>query len=452
MEAPNAQRRGRRTLAIATLAAMLSIPVSAFAQSDAERIRDLERKLEQSLRVIDKLEKRVEQLERSRNAAATTAAAAPAPKAPGATIGASDEERIKALEQSVAQMSSTPAERSAGLAGLPLHGFADVEYHHTTLDRPDDRRSGFALGNLDFFMTPEFGRVKMLAELNFEIGSDTGEVSTDLERLQIGYTFSDSFTGWAGRFHTPYGYWNNAFHHGIQIQPSATRPRFIDFEDKGGILPAHTVGLWGVGHVNTGNGSRFQYDAWLANGSRIVDGTLDFNQYRDDNHNTAVGGNVGYRFGGAAEGLLVGLHGLREEVDVYAAGEKVARTRLAFGGAYYDLETGNWESIGEYYRFRNADLSGGTGTHSSWAAFAHLGYTLNDVWTPYYRWEKAQLDQSDAYFAAQDSGRSYTRHVLGIRYLLNPNTTVQLEGNRTREILAEEKSYSELRAVLAIRF
>lgn len=450
METPNEQRRGRRTLAIATLAAILLIPASALAQSDAERIRDLERKLEQSMKVIDKLEKRVEQLERSKNVAATTAAAAPVPSGPGAPTP--EEERIKALERSVAQISSAPAERGAGLAGLPLHGFADVEYQHTTLDRPDDRRSGFALGNLDFFMTPEFGRVKMLAELNFEIDSGSGEVSTDLERLQIGYTFSDSFTGWAGRFHTPYGYWNNAFHHGIQIQPSATRPRFIDFEDKGGILPAHTVGLWGVGRVNAGNGSRFQYDAWLANGSRIVDGVLDFNQYRDDNHDTAVGGNLGYRFGGAADGLLVGLHGLREEVDVYAAGEKVARTRLAFGGAYYDLEMANWESIGEYYRFRNADLSGGTGTHSSWAAFVHLGYTLNDVWTPYYRWEKAQLDQSDAYFAAQDSGRSYTRQVLGIRYLLNPNTTVQLEGNRTREILAEEKSYSELRAVLAIRF
>jgi len=451
MEAPDEQRRGRRTLAIATLAALLCIPASAFAQSDAERIRDLERKLEQSLRVIDKLEKRVEQLERSKNAAATTAAAAPAPMAPGAPMPPAEEERIRTLERSVAQMSSG-REASTALAGIPLHGFADVEYHHTTLDRPDNRRSGFALGNLDFFMTPEFGRVKMLGELNFEIESDTGEVATDLERLQIGYTFSDSFTGWAGRFHTPYGYWNNAFHHGIQIQPSATRPRFIDFEDKGGILPAHTVGLWGVGHVNTGDGSRFTYDAWLANGSRIVDGILDFNAYRDDNTNTAVGGNLGYRFGGAADGLLVGLHGLREEVDIYSGGEKLGRTRLAFGGAYYYLDMKNWESIGEYYRFRNADLSGDTGTHSSWAAFVHLGYTLADVWTPYYRWEKAALDQADPYFAAQESGRSYTRHVLGIRYLLNPNTSVQLEGNRTREILGEEKSYSELRAVLAIRF
>jgi len=441
----------KRALAVATLAAMLGIPCAAHAQTEAERIQDLERKLERSLRVIDNLERRVRELEKT-NAAATTAAAAPAPPAPGAPMPHAQEERIKALETSVAQMSTGRDSASAAISGIPLHGFADVEYHYTNLDRPDNRRSGFALGNLDFFMTPEFGRVKTLAELNFEIESDTGEVATDLERLQIGYTFSDSFTGWAGRFHTPYGYWNAAFHHGIQIQTSATRPRFVDFEDKGGILPAHTVGLWGVGHVNTGNGSRVVYDAWLANGSRIVDGVLDFNAYRDDNRNSAVGGNLGYRFGGALEGLLVGVHGLREEVDVYGGGEQLARTRLAFGGGYFYLDRDNWEAIGEYYRFRNADLSGGTGTHSSWAAFAQLGYTFRDLWTPYYRWEKANLDQTDAYFAAQESGRSYTRNVLGLRFLVNPSTSMQVEGNRTREILGEEKSYSELRAVLAIRF
>jgi len=53
---------------------------------------------------------------------------------------------------------------------------------------------------------------------------------------------------------------------------------------------------------------------------------------------------------------------------------------------------------------------------------------------------------------AQESGRPYTRHVVGIRYLLNPNTALQLEGNHTREVFAEEKSYSELRAQIAIRF
>jgi hypothetical protein len=447
----------RRALAVATLAAVLGIPCAAHAQTEAERIRDLEKKLDQSMKLIESLEKRVRDLEGSK-AAATTATAAPAPVATGATtkpaasMSQAQEERLKAVEQSVAQMYTTGHDGHAGMGGLPLHGFADVEYHYTTLDVPDNRRSGFVVSNLDLFMTPEFGRVKMLAELNFEVESDSGQLSTDMERLQLGYTFSDNFTAWMGRFHTPYGYWNTAFHHGTQIQ-TATRPRFVDFEDKGGILPAHTVGLWGVGHVKAGDG-RFQYDAWLGNGSRIMDGVLDFNAYRDDNRNTAVGGNVGYRFGGAAEGLLVGLHGFREEVDVDADdGAKLARTRLGVVGGYFYLDRDNWEGIGEYYHFSNVDLSGGTGTHKSWAAFLQMGYTLNDIWTPYYRWEKAALDQTDPYFAYQESGRAYTRNVVGIRYLLNPATALQLEGNRTREgFMSGEQSYTEVRAQFAVRF
>jgi hypothetical protein len=290
----------------------------------------------------------------------------------------------------------------------------------------------------------------MLAELNFEVGYEGG-LATDLERLQLGYTFSDSLTAWLGRFHTPYGYWNNAFHHGAQFQTAVTRPRFIDFEDRGGFLPAHSVGLWASGRVPMGTG-KVVYDAYFVNGSRIEGGVLDFNAHRDDNSNKGVGGNIGYRFGGALDGLLAGFHGLAEDVTSYDAGSPVARTRMNMMGGYYYLEMAEWESIAEYYRFRNRDLIGGSGTHSSWSAFLQVGRTFHDLWTPYYRWEKAALDLSDPYFATQESGRNYTRHVLGLRYNLNANTALKFEANRTREFLGEEKSYTEMRAQFAVRF
>ena len=106
----------KRALSVATLAAMLGIPCVAHAQSEAERIRDLERKLEQSLKVIDNLERRVRDLEKT-NAAATTAAAAPAPMARGAPIPPAQEERIKALETSIAQMSTGRDSAAAAMAG-----------------------------------------------------------------------------------------------------------------------------------------------------------------------------------------------------------------------------------------------------------------------------------------------------------------------------------------------
>ena len=432
------------------LTAALAVSGNAMAQqAEGERIKELEKKLERSLELIDQLTKRVNELEKSQSP--TARPAPPVAAAPPATPPA-QEARIEALEKSLSQMASAGAHDIHGGSegGVPIHGFADVQYQRFTLPRADNRTSGFAIDNLDFFLTPNFGRVKMLAELNFEVNAG-GELDTDLERLQLGYTFSDAATLWMGRFHTPYGYWNTAFHHGAQIQV-VTRPRFVDFEDKGGVLPAHSVGLWATGRIPVGPG-KMQYDAYFANGSRILDGVVDFNAMRDDNGNKALGGNVGYRFGGALDGLLVGLHGLREEVDVYNGDLLAAKTRLAFLGGYYYLDMDPWESIAEYYRFRNQDLSGDTGTHNSWAAFLQLGYTLAERWTPYYRWEQAELSQSDPYFNSQISGNPYKRHVVGLKYALNPNTALKLEANSTRERFGpEEKKYTETRAQFAVRF
>ncbi|HXZ49706.1 MAG TPA: hypothetical protein VEG27_11825 [Usitatibacter sp.] len=416
------------------------VATTAHAQTDSERIRDLERKLDESMQLIRKLNARVGELEKER---------APAPAA-AKPATAAQEARIEKLERDVTQIASSRSS-AVEVGGIPLHGFTDVDYQSSGRPTESGRTSGFTLGNLDFYLTPSFGRVRMLGELNFEVNSEGG-LDTDLERLQLGYAVSDALTAWMGRFHTPYGYWNAAFHHGAQIQTSITRPRFIDFEDKGGVLPAHTVGLWATGHVPAGDG-QVVYDAYFANGSRIVDGTLDFNAFLDDNANKAVGANVGYRFGGALDGLLLGLHGLREDVNAYDGGTLAARTRLALAGGYFYLDRDDWEGIGEYYRFHNRDLSEGGTTHTSWAAFLQLGKTFAERWTPYYRWEEAALDATDPYFAMQVYGNSYRRHVGGLRFALNPNTALKVEANRTRETFgAEDKSYTEIRAQFAVRF
>ena len=432
--------RGR--LRATVLATVLALPLAASAQDDAQRIRDLERKLQESMRLIEQLTQRVNDLERGKAPAAPAATAGP----PAAATPAATQARIDALEKTVSDMATAPR---ATDFGVPLHGFADVGYEHTT--NPGERRAGFAIGNLDLYLTPSFGnRIKTLAELVFEVAED-GSLATDLERLQLGYTVSDALTLWMGRFHTPYGYWNAAFHHGAQIQTSVTRPRFIDFEDKGGILPAHSVGLWATGQARVGNG-RLHYDAYLANGDRIDGGVLDFNAARDDNSNKLVGFNVGYAPRGPLEGLLFGLHGFQFEADGYEDGIATSRTRVKMAGGYFFYDANNWEGIGEYYRFRDTRLDGaGGGTMTSWAGFLQLGYTLSDLWTPFYRYEKTSLDQNDPFFALQESGRSYDRHVFGLRYNLSPQSALKLEGNRTRET-AESRSYNEWRAQFAIRF
>jgi len=321
--------------------------------------------------------------------------------------------RMDALEKSVAQMGSAS---SHGDLGTPVHGFVDIDYGNASKDYDPRAPRGFGLGNFDLYLTPQLGeRVRGLVEYVAEVDED-GSIAVDLERLQAGYSFNDMANLWAGRFHSPYGYWNTAFHHGAHMQLSTNRPKFIDFEDKGGILPAHTVGLWLTGRVGAGTG-KLVYDLYGGNGSRIIDGSLDMNNFRDDNQNRAIGVRVGYQFRGALEGLLIGVHGLREEVDSYDASDTTtSRTRLNMTGGYAYYDNDDWELIAEYYRFDDKDLGGNTGSHVSNAGYVQIGRTFFDALTPYARWERASINNGDAYFTEQESGQSYTRDLAERRH------------------------------------
>lgn len=451
----------RTTFTPTKLAVLLALAFSLPAHADKgdkAKIAELEKKLEKSMALIEQLNGRLAQLETNANAnskavATTTQAQVQIQEAVKSATQTSQDQvaRIDQLEKNIVNVADSSVKKRE--LGLPLHGFADVGFVRTSKDI-DGRKSGFALGNLDFYMTPEFGdRIKSLFELTFEFNEKGEGVATDLERLQLGYTVSDGLTLWAGRVHTPYGYWNTAYHHGAQLQPSILRPKMIAFEDQGGILPAHTVGVMASGSTKV-NGGRVEYDAIIGNGSRIVgeagDMTLDFNAGKDDNSNKAIGGNLRYRFGGDLDGLTVGVHTLNQEVQQEGSNN---RTKFNMYGAFLAIDSDNWESIGEYYRFNNKDLSGNTGSHTSWAAFGHVGYRMSDAVMPYIRFEKTSLDQTDNYFAALASGRSYNRQLFGLRYNLSPVSALKFEFGQTAEQRqGGEFKYNESRAQFSVRF
>jgi len=428
-----------RPLAAAIAALFLATGSLSVQAADIDRVKELESRLEQSLKVIEALTTRVGQLETR----STKAAAAPA-------AGQADP-RVAALEQSVANLSESLSKRSSD-TGLPLHGFLDVGFGSQSginaANYPGAMQKnglrGFNGGTLDFYLTPQFGsRVKTLVELAFEY-SDAGSLAADLERAQIGYTFGESNTLWLGRFHTPYGYWNTGFHHGAQLQTAINRPRFIDFEDKGGLLPSHSVGMWLNGKTAAGDG-RLTYDLYVTNGNRIMAGAndkvLNLNGFTDDNGSKAIGFNVGYEW---KNGLKLGLHGFRDAVNTYAGADAdtsqiLNRNKVGMLGGYAFYDNNDWEVIGEYYRWKNnTDLDtvgvvGTTGSHTSSAGFLQVGYSFGSQWTPYARYEKASLDNNDIFFNSLNNGRSYDRASLGLRYALDPRSALKFELSRTNE-------------------
>ena len=277
----------------ALVAQSLLLASAACAQSlDTDRLKALEQKFSQSLSQIEQLQKRIAELEQRQPATATTSVSAtsnPTTNALSSTTPVNA--RVDHLEVTVANLANSLA-KSPTDVGLQLHGFMDVGYARANGNAPAYDKSGFRLGTFDLYLTPQLGdRVKGLVELAFEYNHD-GVLAADLERLQLGYVVSDQLTLWAGRFHTPLGYWNTAFHHGAQIQTSITRPRFMGFEDQGGILPVHTVGLWMTGKFDTRLG-RVNYDAFAGNSASLRDGTLNYNAAGYDHQDPAVGFNLG---------------------------------------------------------------------------------------------------------------------------------------------------------------
>jgi hypothetical protein len=404
-----------------------SVCAAATADEQADRLRAMEAQLARSLELIERLTARVAELERSaRPAAVAQAASAVAP----AGVIEEQSKSIAALQESVNQIADGLS-KNANDTGIPVHGFLDVGAGWSSGNDPV-RLRGFDAGSLDIYLTPQIGsRVKSLIELVVEF-DENNESSIDMERIQIGYTFSDSLTLWAGRFHTPFGLWNTSFHHGANLQTSISRPKFVDFEDRGGLIPAHSVGLWASGKVPLQLG-KLTYDAYVANGPSVRDRKLDLSPFTDDNSGKMLGGNVGYLASGALNGLSVGLHGFATKVGEYQGGGTVLRnsTRVRAFGGYLGYEVDEWEAIAEYYRFRNADVDSGP-TRTSNAGFVHVGRTYGSL-TPFLRVERTSLDPQDNYFRSLRTGRSYTHYVVGARYALDANSSLKLELRRSRE-------------------
>lgn len=461
----------RRMVTSSAAALLVALAGPAQAQSsDAARIKELEQKLERSLELINQLSSKIDRIEQ---------AAAKARDSQAAT--SQQEAKIEAIEKHVAEIGGSLARRPTDL-GLPVHGFADVGLTRNGEDNPTATgRKGAALGTslgaVDLYLTPRFGdRVKTLIELVFE-AEQNGKTAADLERVQIGYAFSDAATAWLGRFHTPYGYWNTAYHHGAQIQTSVLRPRFLDFEHDGGILPAHTTGAWLTGSLKTERG-RVGYDLFAGNAPQINGVTAGSNlaaAYRTGfstavNAGTYAGsGNLDVRHAGsttqrssigfnawfephAADGLRVGLHGLRAKVVDDAALPNQTLVKMLGGYFAYSIEP--WETLAEYYRFRNDDRSGASGAHGSWAGYAQIAYNMRQ-WTPFARIERSRLDQTDNYFGVQASGRSYQRLAAGLRFDIDPNAALKVEFASTRkEDLGPQSvdKFPEFHLQYAIRF
>jgi len=257
---------------------------SPTIQELLQRIADLELKVKK----VDQLEARVKQLEGEKQlhtspqpGASPSSAAAPTP-APAQTAAPA-----QAAAQTVVQTATPPQkekepDQQADHAVpermdmsntlLRIRGFGDINLHG---DNQRGDTTSFSLGQLNLFVTSDISeKFKFLSEIIFEGGPDniygvtTGErnaFGVDVERFLIEYSYNDYFKVAAGRWHTAIGYYNTAYHHSTWFQTTTDRPFLFNFEDRGGILPIHTVGLSASGMIPSGR-LGLHYVAEVGNG------------------------------------------------------------------------------------------------------------------------------------------------------------------------------------------
>src|SRR5262249_570932 len=218
---------------------------------------------------IERLEARVSQLEAVRHAApqltavGSTQSETQPPASPQAEAEPHQESEAERLEPERMDMSKTL---------LRMRGFGDIAFHGS------DQRgttNAFSLGQLNLFVTSDISeKFKFLGEIVFEGGPDdiygvpsgeTNKFTVDLERYLFHYSRNAYFNVWVGRYPTAIGFYNTAYHHSTWFQTTTGRPLFFEFEDRGGVLPTHNVGVSATGRIPSGS-LGLHYIAEIGNG------------------------------------------------------------------------------------------------------------------------------------------------------------------------------------------
>ena len=316
-----------------------------------------------------------------------------------------------------------------------LKGFVDVDYRSRSAD--DAQRAGFSLGQFDLYLTSRLtDRIGFVGETVFEYEDATGEFVVDVERVIVQFAMSEHFRFQAGKMHTPIGYWNNAYHHGMAMQPTIERPTVVRFEDDGGSLPVHTVGAQLSGRDLTP--LHLGFDAMVGNGLG--------NHAAADSRNTAQAVTLGVH-SQVTPNLRIGASAYHDRL---AAGsdDKLGgtladpMTQLIAGGfVSYFGDRAELVLEGHQVSDRTAGL---TARSPGW--FAYAGVRNRTPLVPYYVHDELRLSPADPYFAASKSRQD----ALGLRYEWAATAVSKLELRNVRR--TDGTHAGEVAAQVAVAF
>ncbi len=401
------------------LALLLGILVSSSLR--AQELGDANVPDKQTLRLllsrIDKLEARVQQLEAERqHAVPASPEPVPLPTQTNAPPNNETEpQQTRAAEPERMDLSETL---------LRMRGFGDVTLHGSN-QRGDT--TSFSLGQLNLFVTSDVSeRFKFLSEIVFEagplLGLPTNSFDVDVERYLLQYSYNDHFQLAVGRYHTAIGYYNTAYHHSTWFQTTTGRPFLFAFEDQGGILPIHNVGVSASGLLPSGR-LGLHYVAEIGNGrsSRLPLTEEPVQNKVDENSHKAF--NVAlFARPQAVSGLQVGFSFYRDLLTP-AAAPRIGESILA-GHAVWTRS--NYEWLNEALLIRHAPQ--GLATVFNTPGFYTQISRRFGPYQPYFRYQYVNVGRKEPVFP--DIGLRQGPSI-GLRYDASDSVALKLQYDYT---------------------
>jgi hypothetical protein len=298
-----------------------------------------------------------------------------------------------------------------------FHGYADVDFQRNV----DGNTKKFELGEIDLFGTERLSpHWTALMELIFETDDQqlVAQVPVNVERLLLQYRGNDFFNVDIGAFRTAIGYYSTAYLRGAWLQTAISRPKMFTFEDDGGFLPLHAVGVSINGRIPSGN---LNLHYVLEGGSsRNYGDTAGLGL--DESFNRATNLAV-YSQPQGVPGLEIGFSTYHDLFSP-AAGFDLDRSVWMVHFVYVQ---GRVEFLNEGMRIGLSDGSSGAGTGLGF--YSQIAYRIASSWKPYARVEYLNAYGTGTINTA--TARQYvpwkTVYTGGVRYDLTESVALKFE-------------------------
>jgi hypothetical protein len=319
---------------------------------------------------------------------------------------------------------------------LQLRGYADVGWN--TSDQKASTNS-FALGQFNLFITSRLtDKASFLSETVVEADPATNQFGIDLERLELIYAVSDRLNLQFGRYHTAMGFYNTAYHHSALMQTALGRPFLFDFEDHGGILPIHSVGMSATGIVSNKLG--LHYIAEIGNGRNPRSDVNPVQNVSDDNNGKAF--NLGFFVRpDRVPGLQFGFSNYHDHVTPLGKAN-VTENILA---AHIIYQNSRFEFLNEAVVLRHSIDKSDLTTNIP-GFYSQISKRFGN-YRPYFRYEYVNVPRSDPLYSAV--GLIHGPKA-GLRFDLNDFTALKVEYGR--EMHRALSSVNRLGTQLAFAF